>query len=152
LDLAALQQSLDGISDQALVRHGFTAYMRDYELMVYRPSDPRSGIPPDQLRYLFRHCVVADVRSALRPETWRCSFDDRLTDHSTGVDLDGFVWGVNWQSLYPGATLIPDSDRARHWSETLGIDFHEVRIEANAHDLTLVFSDLQVTQISPAAT
>lgn len=102
-------------------------------------------------RCLFRHCVEVHVRSALSPEIWRDSLDDRLTDHATGVDLDGFVWGVNWQNLYPRATLVPDSDRARHWSQAVGIDFHEVRIEADAHDLTLVFSDLRITGISPDA-
>ena len=28
----------------------------------------------------------------------------------------------------------------------IGIDFHEVRIETNAHDLTLVFSDLRIEE------
>lgn len=28
-----------------------------------------------------------------------------------------------------------------------GIDFHEVRIEANAHHVTLLFSDLQMSEV-----
>ncbi|WP_185949204.1 hypothetical protein [Microbispora sp. KK1-11] len=42
---------------------------------------------------------------------------------------------------------MPDSQQAREWSEALGIDFHEVRFETSGHDITLVFSDLQVTEL-----
>ncbi|WP_443684618.1 YxiG-like protein [Nonomuraea harbinensis] len=31
----------------------------------------------------------------------------------------------------------------------IGIDFHEVRIETNVHDLTLVFSDLTIEELPP---
>lgn len=79
-------------------------------------------------------------------ETWRISLDDRLIDHETGVDLDGYVWGVKWHRLYPGAKLLPESDATRRWSKTLGIDFHEVLMETNAHNLTLLFSELQLRQ------
>lgn len=53
---------------------------------------------------------------------------------------------MNWQVLYPGAALITDSPAARQWATAIGIDFHEVRIQTNAHDLTLIFSDLQVQE------
>jgi hypothetical protein len=43
--------------------------------------------------------------------------------------------------------MIPASPTARHWSEALGLDFHEVRIETNGHNLSLVFSDLVVTEV-----
>lgn len=36
-----------------------------------------------------------------------------------GLDLDGYVWGVNWQVLYPGATLITDSPTARDWAAAI---------------------------------
>lgn len=73
--------------------------------------------------------------------------DDRLIDHATGKDLDGYVWGGRWQELYPGAKVIAASKRARRWADALGLDFHEVRIQANGHDITLVFGDLQVTEL-----
>jgi hypothetical protein len=53
---------------------------------------------------------------------------------------------VNWQGLYPGTALLTDSPTARQWATAIGIDFHEVRIQTNAHDLTLIFSDLQVQE------
>ncbi|WP_068923774.1 hypothetical protein [Planobispora rosea] len=147
MDPVKLQQALGDVFDQALLHHGFTNYMRDYQLVIQVNTDPRSGIAPTTLRYLFRYCVQATCTTTVSAETWRGSLDDRLTTYETGVGLDGYVWGVNWQVLYPGATLIADSPTARTWAAALGLDFHEVRIEANAHDLTLVFSDLQIEEL-----
>lgn len=146
---AQLQQALEDIFDQSLLRHGFVDYTRDYELIIEATADPATGIEPTELRYLFRYCVQANCTTTVPAHTWRDSLDDRLTSYDTGVDLDGYVWGVKWQLLYPGATVITDSPTARQWATAVGIDFHEVRIQTNAHDLTLVFSDLNV-QESPA--
>ncbi|MFI6744291.1 hypothetical protein ACIBI9_66520 [Nonomuraea sp. NPDC050451] len=103
--------------------------------------------PPTTPGYLFRHCVQAHCATTVPADTWRGSLDDRLITYETGAGLDGYLWGVNWQMLYPGATLITDSPTARHWATTIGIDFHEVRIQTNAHDLTLVFSDLGIEEL-----
>jgi hypothetical protein len=73
----------------------------------------------------------------------------RSLPYETGVDLDGYVWGVKWHCLYPGAQVVDESPSARNWAEAIGIEFHEVRIESNAHDLTLIFSDLQVSELPP---
>ncbi|MEV5576758.1 hypothetical protein AB0L06_42605 [Spirillospora sp. NPDC052269] len=147
MDPATLQQALEDIFDQALVRHGFVDYMRDYELIIEATADPTTGIEPTQLRYLFRYCVQANCSTTVRADTWRDSLDDRLTNYETGADLDGYVWGVNWQVLYPGATIIADSPTAHEWAVAVGIDFHAVRIQTNAHDLTLIFSDLHVQEL-----
>jgi hypothetical protein len=147
VDIAQLQRTLDDVYDHALIHHGFTPYMRDYELIVSVTADPVTGIPPAYLRYLFRFCVEATTRSTLTRETWQRSQDERLIDYETGVDLDAFVWGVDWQPLDPGFSIVPDSARAQMWSATLGTDFHEVHMESNAHDLTLVFADLTVAEV-----
>ena len=73
--------------------------------------------------------------------------DDRLIDHEPGVDLHGYVWGVKWHVLCPGARLLPESEATRRWAKALGIDFHQVRIATNAHNVTLLFSDLQVSEV-----
>jgi len=148
MDAAAVQQALDEVFDQAVLYHGFVDYMRDYEVVVHATADPRSGIPPAHLRLLFRHCVEARCVTTVNPGTWRESLDERLIDYETGVDLDGYVWGVKWHVLYPGARVVPESAAASRWAEAVGIPFHEVRIETNAHDLTLVFSDLQVEELA----
>ena len=149
MDEEQLRSALDDVFDHALVHHAFTPYTRDYEVIVYVTADPVTGIPPVHLRYLFTHCVEADVRSELPVETWRASLDERLIDHATGQDLDGFVWGVNWQELYPGMTVVSPSSRTQRWADGVGIDFHEVRIETNSQLITLVFSGLVVTEVPP---
>ncbi|MES5824397.1 hypothetical protein [Streptomyces sp. RG80] len=92
---------LDETFDHAVVHHGYTNYMRDYEVIVYVTADPRTGVTPSHLRYLFRYCVEARCETSVPTETWRVSLDDRLIEFETGVDLDGFVWGVKWHCLYP---------------------------------------------------
>jgi len=139
-----MQEAFTTAFDQALVFHGFTDYMRDYEMIVQLSADPRTGIPNEYVRYIFVNCVQANVSTALQPEGWATSLDDRLIDYASGVDLDGYTWGVKWQLLYPGFELVGDSQVAAPWAADLGIPFHEVRVETNGHNLTLVYSDLRI--------
>ncbi|MEU9742592.1 hypothetical protein AB0E12_25755 [Micromonospora chersina] len=148
MEIAELRRALNDVFDQAVVYHAYTNYMRDYEVIVYATADPRTGIRPAYLRYLFKYCVQAEASTALSPDTWRKSLDERLTDPEIGPDLDGYVWAVRWQALYPGAQLIGDSRRAQEWAEQVGIDFHEVRIQMNGHNLNLIFSELEVSQLA----
>jgi hypothetical protein len=147
MDASELRHHLDEVLDQGLIHHGFTNYLRDYEMIVYCTADPNTGIPPANLRLLFKHCVVAEVETALPPEIWERSLDDRLVDYETGVNLDGYVWGVKWQVLYPGATVVAESRRAERWARELSLPFHEVRVETNGHNINLVFSDLIVDEV-----
>lgn len=130
--------------DQALVLHGFTDYMRDYEMVIQLSADPRTGIPTEFFRDAFVNCVQADASTALTPKIWSSSLDERLIDYETGVDLDGYVWGVKWQLLYPGFQFVEESERAAAWSTELKIPFHEVQVETNGHNLSLVFADLRI--------
>jgi len=152
VDRAAITEAFDDVFDQAIVFHGFTDYMRDYEIVVYASADPRTGIQPAPVRYLFKHCVRAVATSALSPEIWSRSLDERLIDYDSGVDLDGYVWGVKWQCLYPGMRLLADSDEAQRWTERLGQPFYEAIAETNGHNISLVFSDLSVTTIESGYT
>lgn len=149
VDTSEIQAAFDDVFDQAIVFHGFADYMRDYEVFIYATADPRAGIRPEHLRYRFTHCVRATVTTALSPEIWRRSLDERLIDYEQGRELDGYVWGVRWQALYPGMKLLPDSADARRWSRALGLPFHEAVIETNGHNLSLVFSDLAVQRVDP---
>lgn len=149
MEEAKIQAALDEIFDQAIVFHSYTDYMRDYEIITCATADPRTDITPSCNRYLFRHCVEAEAITAVRPDVWARSLDDRLIENETDQDLDGYVWGVRWQCLYPGAKIVPGSERAKRWTDEIGIPFHEVRIETNGHNLRLVFADLQVTKAEP---
>ena len=152
MDAKQITSAFDDVFDQALVFHAYTDYMRDYELVIQASADPVTGIPTEYLRYLFTQCVQADVTTALTEEIWSRSTDDRLTDYDTGVDLDGYVWGVKWQALYPGLSLVDSSTAAARWSESLGIPFHEAIAQTNGHNIRLVFSDLRVVKAEPGYT
>lgn len=149
VDSSEIQAAFDDVFDQALVFHGFADYMRDYEVFIYATADPRTGIHPEHLLFRFTHCVRAVVTTAVSPEVWKRSLDERLIDYDQGRDMDGYVWGVKWQVLYPGMKLVPDSVEARRWSRELGLPFHEAAIETNGHNLSLIFSDLTVQAVEP---
>ncbi len=147
VDISEIQAAFDDVFDQAIVFHGFADYMRDYDVVVYATADPRTGAAPEHLRYRFKYCVRAEATSALSPEIWKRSLDPRLVDYAQGRDLDGYVWGVKWQALYPGMKLVRDSVDAKRWSHDLGLQFHEASIETNGHNLALVFADLVVDRV-----
>ena len=144
-----LVEALDELSDRQLLFHGYTDYMRDYVLFVYETVDPRSGRVPRRRRFLFRICPEVEVRSRVSPETWAHSLGDDLVAAShVSMDSAGYTWGVRGQEMYPGASLVQGSERARTWTEHVGVPFFEARIEANAQVISLVFSDLSVEDIA----
>ncbi|QXC62635.1 hypothetical protein KSP35_07530 [Aquihabitans sp. G128] len=150
MDAEELEQRLDDIFDHALLFSGYLDHMRDYEVVVHRSASALAGLPSDTLRYLFKFCVQAHVSSALPGEVWRRSLDERLVDLD-GVgdawDGSGYLWGVKWACLYPGATVVQDSPIADRWTDAVGIEFHEVRIETNVQNLSIVFSELEVSEV-----
>jgi hypothetical protein len=148
VDLLEIQAAFEDVFDQALVFHCFTDYMRDYEMVLQLSADPRTGIPTEFVRFVLVNCVQANVATALTPEIWAHSLDERLIDYQSGSELEGYVWGVKWQILYPGFALVPSSEKARSWSSKLGIPFHEAEVETNGHNLNLVFSDLRVEKVA----
>jgi hypothetical protein len=153
VDTSLLKAELDEIFDAELLFHGFTPYMRDYELVVYQSVDPRSKLAPRHRRYLFRHCVQASVSSGLDPRVWVSSLSDELIEtHIVTMESTGHVWGVNCQVLYPGATIIEPSPEATRWEAAVGVPFHEVRIAGNTHVIALVFSDLVVETVTAGYT
>ncbi|MGM1060086.1 YxiG-like protein [Saccharothrix sp. Mg75] len=149
MDVHQIHQAFDDIFDHALLFHGFADHMRDYDVFVQVSADPRTGIPPAHLRYRFKHCVRATTTTTLPPQLWSRSLDDRLLDIEQDGGPEGYVWGVRWQVLYPGAKLLPGTAETGAWSDRLGLPFHEAVIEANAHTLSLVFSDLVVDRVEP---
>jgi hypothetical protein len=119
---------------------------------VYIDIATPDNTPMPHLRYRFTHCVRATATSALPPEAWRCSLDERLLDFEEGRELDGYVWGVRWQMLYPGLRLVHDSTEATAWTHDVGIPFHEAAMQTNGHNLSLIFSDLVVSEVRAGCT
>jgi len=141
-ELAARLAELPG---NELAYHGFTGDMRDYELIVMPPADPNSGRRDAYVRFIFRICPEVSIRSRVAPEVWSRSIDDALvSQHHVTRQSEGHDWGVRCQVPYPGAAVVGDSERARWWAGQVGVEFHEVEISAKAHQIILVFANLQV--------
>jgi hypothetical protein len=140
--------------DGAIVEHHFTPYMRDYDVIVdtcaAAPDDSGSYLE-GQYRFRFTHCVFAAVASTVADGTWACSWADHFTDYQTwekAGEPEGYVWGVNWQNVYPGARYVTNSEAAADWSRRLGRTMHEVEIETNAQLIRLIFHRLLLHKIA----
>lgn len=144
-----LTSILEGMFDNALVHHGFTTCMRDYEMIVWQPFDQNSGIASRYMRFLFRSCPEAVVSSALGPETWTRSMDEELLRaQPITIDSTGYVWGARYQELYPGPEIVENSEPARRWTAQVGVPFYEVNVKANAQHINLIFADLAVEEVT----
>jgi hypothetical protein len=143
--MATVKQRLEANSffDAAIVRHGFVDYMRDYELLVSGREPPHT----DWHRYQFVGCVEARTVTALKPEYFVASLPDDFVysgpDYPEKDDPPGFIWGVRFSSAYPGLTYVDESAKVREWSARLGVPMHEVLIDTEAFQLSLVFHDFR---------
>jgi hypothetical protein len=128
--------------DAAVLRHGYTDYMRDYEIVV---SGRRGAPHTDVHRYQFGGCVEAHCVTRVRPEVFATSLPDEFVlagpDYPDKPDPDGFVWGVRYSVAYPGLIYVPGGEAAKHWSEALGMPMHEITLETEAFLLRLVFAE-----------
>ena len=58
--------------------------------------------------------------------------------------------GIRLQAFtYPGGRVLSGSERADQWTQALGRQFHEVRIDANGHHISLVFAELTSSIVLP---
>lgn len=140
--------------DSAIDSHGFVPFLRDYDVIIDVPAakpDRSGSYIMGRYRYRFTHCVEAIARTTVAPETWKKSWDDVFTDREAWENAgspDGYLWGIEWADAYPGMSYTENSERAGRWTELLAREMHEVRIQSNALDLTLVFHDLLVDQLA----
>ena len=138
--------------DSWIERHGFSPYLRDYEVVVVAMAALRDGsgsYAQGRYHYLFSHCVEAHVHTSVKNESWRVSWEDTFIDYEEwerAGSPNGFVWGVRGMDAYAGAKYLPNSPLSAAWTERLAHRMHEVRIETNAHNLQLVFHGLTVLQ------
>lgn len=145
VESSEMQEALERgpLFDSAIIRHGFTPYLRDYDIVIYHGRG---------LEYLYRfsHCPFAEVTTAVAGKDWKSSWDDVFTDYSEWLKSgspDGYVWGICESEVYPGAKYIRDSILAQEWTSKLGNQMHEVLIETNAYNIRLVFHDLSVKEL-----
>jgi hypothetical protein len=127
----AVSGIFSSIFDLGIARHGFVPYVRDYEIVA---GDHRGDS-----RWLFNHCVLAELATTLSTDLWVKSWDDYLTTREAMNDpQEAFVWAVG-ADAYPGPTYIADSRDAAKWSLSLGRRMHEVMLNTNVYRLRLVF-------------
>jgi len=129
--------------DAAIVRHGFTDYIRDYEIIVAG----RNGPPmTDVHKFQFIGCVEAHYQTKLR-EVFARSLPDEFVysgpDYPDKDDPYGFIWGVRFADAYPGLAYLENGERAEYWSHLMGRKMHEITVETNAYLLRLVFADVR---------
>lgn len=140
--------------DNAIIAHGFTPWMRDYDLVVEALASAPGGqrsYTEGRYRYRFTHCVLAEAATELPAEAWHRSWDDVLTDYAAWERAghpEGYVWGVNYMAAYPGARYVRGSPAAAEWAGRLGHSMHEVQVETNGHRLRLIFHMLQVHKVA----
>ncbi len=136
------------IFDVAIFEHGFTRYLRDYELVT---EAGWTGDLGGQYHYLFTHCVAFSYETRVRDDVWPNSWSDVFIDYQRWLEAGepgGYVWGTNWALAYPGWEYIEDSEAAKGWSERLGKSMHEVLIETNAYAMRVVFHDVEITKVN----
>ena len=140
--------------DSAITAHGFTPYLRDYDILVDVPAIAPGGKTSylaGRWRYRFTHCVLVEVTTNVADDIWRVSWTDEFTDFETwkqAGEPEGFVWGVCWSEAYPGLSYIEKSESAKEWSERLGQPMHEVVVETNSQTLRLIFHDVDIREIA----
>ena len=129
--------------DAAIVRHGFTDYMRDYEVIVAARNGPPNT---DVHKYQFIGCVEAHCQTKLNSDFTQSLSDEFVysgPDYPEKEDPPGFIWGVRFADAYPGLTYVENGERSEYWSKLLGRKMHEVVIETNAYILRLVLADVR---------
>ena len=130
-----------GFYDADILRHGFTAYNRDYDILF---SLYGGG------KYLLRFSHVPEVTTTTLSSimhVWSDVFIDYDEWLAAGEPL-GWVWGTCVSGIDPGLSYIDNSPRAKLWSERLGHQMHEVIIETHVFDLRIVFYDFTVTKLN----
>jgi hypothetical protein len=130
--------------DAAIIRHGFTDYMRDYEIIV----GARNGPPNTDLHvYQFIGCVEAQYQTRVAPLVFVQSLPDEYVysgpDYPQKEDPDGFIWGVRYSTAFPGLIYVENGDKASYWSKLLKREMHEVTLETEAFHLRLIFAEVR---------
>ena len=138
--------------DVGILRHGFAAHMRDYEVLFEALWGHKQWADAKGTYLLrFTHCPEAAAVTAVSDEGWKRAWSDTFIDYAAWVaagEPGGFVWGACWSTAYPGLTYVDGSDLARSWSERLGKPMHEVSIATEAFELRVVFHEFAVTKLN----
>lgn len=135
-------------SGAAIVRHGYTDYMRDYDVLVAGIEGPPFS---DAHRYQFVMCVYAVVNTNVDEKILFGSFEDELVlsdiNQSGDTDKECVHWGVRESTAQFGLELVQNSEIASEWTRKLRRPMSEIRIETEIFRLDLVFAELRYEKI-----
>ena len=131
-----------------IVRHGFTNYFRDYDILVRSHGN---RIFDHLYRYQFVGCVEVRYELAMPPDIFRASLPDIFTQWLPEDDYPhpGYIWGTRFTEVFPGVTYMDTGERAAFWTAHLGRPMHEVLIGTVPFTLHLVFADFRVADLGP---
>ena len=125
-----------------ILKHGYTDYMRDYEVLVCSLLGP----PWDDLhKYQFVGCVEAHCQSVIDPQIYSDSMSDEnilCAEEESAEQPDGFIWGVR-SSEIPSIDFFQGTDSSDFWSDKLRAPCYEARLVTEAYSLKLVFHELR---------
>lgn len=138
--------------DVGILYHGFAPHMRDYDVVFEAMWGRKKwGDNKGTYRLRFAYCPEATTVTSVSDEFWKEAWSDVFIDQAQWLaagEPHGFCWWACWSNIFPGVSYVEDSPRARHWTERLGKQMHEVIVETEAFRLSVVFHDLTVTKLS----
>jgi len=129
------------LSDQAIIRHGMLDHIRDYELI----GQVNGQLVEQEVRFVFKASIKVEFQNIVEPRHYL--LDDRLLDMSRQHESDypsGFVWGVNYATVYSGWSLIENTLELSELSQQYGFKLYRIEFQTNAYKLGLIFHDVKV--------
>lgn len=132
--------------DFAVLDHGFLPHGRDYSLVV----ESALGKDPGRHRVQFTHTAVATYVTAVADELWQKSWSDTFIDYDAWERAGtppGYIWGTNWSLADGGIKAVDPSPLAEMWTERLGKQMYEVRLETDRFSLVVVFHGMRTAKI-----
>ncbi len=146
-DLSSIK--LESFIDAAILTHGFTQYKRDYYFHIETlwQKENYAG----QYIVYFKHCYDLTYESTGSRETLLKSWDDCFINYKDWEDVgepEGYVWGTNWAIAYPGFSSIPNSIKAKKWTDKLGKEMQEVMVESEIFKINLIYQDWTIKKLN----
>ena len=139
---------LDDIYDVAIIKHGFTDYVRDY---MFEIEANWIGDLAGKYNLIFKHCYELIYKTLIDDDTIKQSWSDMFIDFEIwekNNEPEGFVWGTNWSLAYPGFKEIVDSEKAKVWSKKLGKEMKEVNLQSNSFEINLIYESWSLKKIN----
>jgi hypothetical protein len=126
-----------------IVRHGYTDYMRDYEII----SANYDGIYQRGYNlHQFVGCVSASVTTQVPADIYKRSLPDEFVRagprHPNEIEPEGFIWGVRFSTSLCGIEVMDDEEVGR-WRNLLKLPLHKALVRTEVFDLELIFSELR---------